>query len=102
MFSSDIAPSRTIFDSSHRSTGLGERPSELRESHDTTRTTSSLHLNQSIRAIALAAALRAEITTLTSIAMKGIASFLCGRLCGRHFSHLFSSRRCRAIHTRDQ
>jgi hypothetical protein len=60
MFNSDIAPSRTIFDSSHRSTGLGERPSELRESHDTTRTTSSLHLNQSIRAIALAAALRAE------------------------------------------
>jgi hypothetical protein len=60
MFSSDIAPSRTIFDSSHRSTGLGERPSELRESHDTARTTSSLHLKQSIRAIALAAALRAE------------------------------------------
>ena len=60
MFSSDVALSRTIFDSSHRAVGLGERPSALRESHDTTRTTSPLHLKQSIRAIALAATLRAE------------------------------------------
>jgi hypothetical protein len=60
VFGGDVAPSRILFDSSHPATGLGERPSGLRISRDATRATPALHFKRSIRAIVLAATLRAE------------------------------------------